>query len=149
MSNTATKKNSVKGVIDERKVEETYRLIDINEEMFTQTGEQIIRACKMHIGIEVWVSNFTKTIEQVTQWAEQLKDKIAQVLVEPRSDKIIFFITPRGEQYDFDLGFKMADLDVILNTQCNIGYAETRQIPSWDHSTFVSDRARLIWPQQA
>jgi hypothetical protein len=72
-------------------------------------------------------------------------EKIKAVVVEARSDKMIFFVVPQSEEYDFDLGFAQADLDVILNTQCNIGYAETRQVPDWDRSTFISADARPLW----
>lgn len=137
----------VKGVIDERQnAQSTYRLIDENEELFLQTGKQIISACKMHIGIQVWSSNFKKTLEIVRQWAKDRGNQIAQVLVELRSDKVIFFVVPRSQQYDFDLGFAQADLDVTLNTQCNIGYTETRQIPEYEKANFISTDAKLVYP---
>lgn len=137
----------VRGVIDERQhADQTYRLIDKDEEFYEHTGSQIIRACKMQINAQVWASNFRKTMEIVRAWAEKLRDRVAFVVVESRSDKVIFFVVPQSEEFDFDLGFAMADLDVTLNTQCNIGYAETRQVPGWDVSTFVSDQAHLLWP---
>jgi len=63
-----------------------------------------------------------------------------------RSNKVIVFIVPKSEQYDFELGGLQADLDVMLNTSGAIGYAETRQIPAWEIERFLGSNAVQIYP---
>jgi len=144
MATAATKSPSK--VIDQRQhAADTYRLIDNNEEFYERTGEQIVRACKMQISVQVWADNFRATLNTIYHWADGQPGKIEKILCEPRSDKVIFFVVPTSDEFDFDLGFAQATLDVTLNTQCNIGYAETRQVPRWDLKTFVSPEAMMIW----
>ena len=68
-------------------------------------------------------------------------------LVGVRSDKTIFYIVPRSDEYDFDLGREQAELDIFLNTRGGIGYAETRQVPVWELQRFISPDAYRLWPK--
>jgi hypothetical protein len=123
-----------------------YRIITADEEIIPRTGEQIVRACKLEMSASAWAQNFDLMAKHVHEWCNQQDDKVALALVELRSDKTVFFIIPRSEEYDFALGRSQARLDIHLNTRGGIGYAETRQIPMWEIERFVAPTAFRVFP---
>ena len=123
-----------------------YRIITSDEEVLQQTGQQIVRACKLQMSESAWFQNVALVCDHVRDWCEQRKANVALVLVDFRSDKTIFYIIPTSQQHDFQLGDEQADLDIFVNTRGAIGYAETRQIPSWEIDRFVSPQAYRVWP---
>jgi hypothetical protein len=146
---TAKTRQSRPSVIDERRHGNLpYRIITANEDIINLSGEQLVRACRMEISSEVWQDNFWKMISHIRDWARDHHDSLDRILIDFCNDKVVFFLVPKSERFDFDLGFAQAELDVYLNTRGNIGYAETRQIPSWDIETFVSRNARIVWPEE-
>jgi len=143
----SSKKVPVAAVIDERRHAATqYRIITSGEEILQRTGEQIVRACQLHISAAAWYQNFDLMAKHVAQWCADRADKIVAGLVAVRTDKTIFYIIHRNDEYDFDLGSQQADLDIFLNTRGGIGYAETRQVPGWEMDRFVSADAYRVWP---
>ncbi|MCL2649056.1 MAG: hypothetical protein FWD61_18995 [Phycisphaerales bacterium] len=123
-----------------------YRVITTDEEILQQSGEQIVRACKLQMNASRWHQNFNLMVEHVREWCKERANQIAFALVELRSDKTVFFVIPRSEQYDFDLGLEQARLDIYLSTRGGIGYTETRQVPGWEVDRFVGQQAFLIYP---
>ena len=90
---------------------------------------------------------FSQMVAQVAKWCAERSDRVAMALVSLRSNKIVFYIIPKGESFDFDLGFAQAKLDLFLNSFGTTGYAETRQIPAWEIETFVPSGALRVWPK--
>lgn len=123
-----------------------YRIITTDEEIFERTGEQIVRACQLQMTATRWKQNLQLMVDEVRQWCQQRSDKLALGLLELRSDKVVFFFSPRAEQFDFELAREQRALEVELNTRGGIGYAETRQVPLWEIDRFVSPEALRIWP---
>ena len=124
-----------------------YRVITEDEEILHQTGEQIVRACKLQMNASVWHQNFNMMADHVREWCRERADRIAFALVELRSNKTIFFIIPRSEQYDMKIGLEQAQLEIYLSTRGGIGYTETRQVPGWEVDRFVGSSAFRIYPQ--
>jgi hypothetical protein len=125
-----------------------FRIITSNEEIIQQTGEQIVRACQLQISVGAWYQNFELMVQHVAAWCEERSEKLLAGLVNLRNDKTVFYIVPRSEEYDFDLGREQAELDIYLNTRGGIGYAETRQVPAWEIQRFVSQDAYRVWPKE-
>lgn len=149
MTTTPQTTPSTTKVIDERQdAAAQYRIITADEDIIHRTAEQLARASKMQMTAEVWADNFWSMVEHVQGWAEQRKARLQQVVVEFRSDKVVFGIIPACDEYDFDLGFEQAELDTYMNTRGNIGYVETRQVPRWDVTTFVCPSAWRVWPAE-
>jgi len=122
-----------------------YRVITADEEILQQTGEQIVRACQLQMSASRWHQNFNLMVDYVREWCKERADRVAFALVELKSNKTIFFIIPKSVQFDFDLGYAQADLDIYLNTRGGIGYTESRQVPSWEVDRFVGASALRIY----
>jgi hypothetical protein len=145
MNNSTEKTPKMAGTIHEIIHAKTqYRLITANEEFIQRTGEQIVRACQLEINNSAWQQNFSLAVQHVIKWCKE--HKVLLGLVDLRSDKIVFYFVPKGDQFDFDLSQQQADLDIFLNTRSEIGYTETRQVPQWELDRFVSERALRFWP---
>ena len=141
-------KQPVTGVIHElQHAASQYLVITANEDMIRRTGEQIVLACQLQISASAWKQNFDLTVDHVHEWCRTRADRIVLALVGLRTDKTVFYIVPRSDQYDFDLGMEQADLDIFLNTRGGIGYAETRQVPAWELDRFVK-QAFLVFSHE-
>ncbi len=143
----ASKTTSQANVIHElQHAAQQYRLITSNEEIIQRTGAQIVIACQLHINAAAWQQNFAIAVEEVRQWCKDHPNKIALVLVDLRSDKTVFYVIPRSDEFDFELAQQQTDLNISLNTRGAIGYVETRQIPPWEIARFVGENAYRVWP---
>jgi len=123
-----------------------YRVITTDEEILQQSGEQIVRACKLQMNVSAWQQNFNLMVEHVREWCKERADRVAFALVELRSNKTIFFIIPKSEQYDMQLGLAQAQLNIDMTTRGGIGYSEARQVPGWEVDRFVGASAFRIYP---
>jgi hypothetical protein len=126
---------------------QNYRIITSNEDIIQRNGEQIVRACQLQISVSTWWQNFDLAVGRVAQWCGERAEKLALALVDLRSDKVVFYVIPAGDAFDFELGEQQADLDIELNTRGGIGYVETRQVPAWELERFVASDAYLVWPK--
>ena len=124
-----------------------YRIITADEDIIQRTGEQIVQACKLQMNVSAWRQNFNACVNHVHDWCKANAPKVSLALVNLRSDKIVFYIIPTSEQYDFELGEIQADLDIYLNTRGAIGYTETRQIPGWEIERFAAPTALRVYPR--
>lgn len=138
--------NAATSVIHElQHAQKKYRVITSSEEILHRSGEQLVRACQLHISAEVWVDNFKRMESYVMEWCGKRPTAIAAMLVEVRTNKVVFWIVPLSEEYNFDLGFELAELDIYLSSQGGIGYCETRQVPYWDLMSFVPADSQMRW----
>ena len=100
-----------------------------DNDLFVQTGKQVIDACKLNISIEVWKHELTAMFNHVVQWAQEWTAHIQSIHVAPRSTKTVVFISPTSDTFDFDLADEMANLNIHLLKTYNIGMVEILQIP--------------------
>jgi len=141
-----TQKGEIKVIHELQNAAHQYRIITADEEIIQRTSEQIVRACQLQISASAWQQNFSLMVEYVAAWCVQRTAEVTLALVDLRSEKIVFYIVPKSEQFDFKLATEQAELDIYLNTRGAIGYTETRQVPGWELDRFVSDRAYRVWP---
>jgi hypothetical protein len=141
-----SRKRSVEVIHQLQHAAQQYRIITANEDIIQRTGEQIVRACELQMTAAAWQQNFSLMVQHVRDWAKSREQTLALVLVDLRTDKTVFYVISRSEQYDFDLGLEQAQLDIFLNTRGGIGYVETRQVPVWEVERFVADHAYRVWP---
>jgi len=120
-----------------------------NDDLFVQTGKQIIEACRLNIGIKVWLDELRAVIDHVSSWCSQRATHIRSCLASPRGGKIVFFFIPPGEHFDFDLADDMSNLNREIIQQFNIGMIEVYQLPWAEVWNFMhADSARLIYGEQ-
>ena len=145
---TGESKAAVAGVIHEKiHAVAQYRIITANEDIIQRTGEQIVSACQLQITVSAWKQNFDLMAAHFHDWCESRTERVALGLVTLRTDKTVFYIVPKGDQFDFDLGMEQAELDIFFNTRGGIGYAESRQVPGWELDRFVGQPAFRIFPR--
>jgi hypothetical protein len=124
-----------------------FRIITTDEEIIQRTGEQIVRACQLQMGVAAWSQNFNLMCQHVAEWCADRGERLIAALVSLRTDKLVFYIVPASDHYDFDLGRAQADLDIYLNTRGGVGYVETKQVPAWEMQRFVPQNAYRVWPK--
>ena len=144
-----TDKGSVQTIHELQHAARQFRIITSSEDILHRTGQQIVAACQLQISVAAWHQNFELMIQHVAAWCEERADKIVAGLVNLRNDKTVFYIIPKSDEFDFELGREQAILDIYLNTRGGIGYAETRQIPVWEIQRFVSQNAYRVWPKDS
>lgn len=108
-----------------------------DDDLFIRTGRQVIEACGLHIGIELWLEELKEMINCVKQWCETHANAIDSCCVAPLGPRIAVFIIPTKETFDFDLADELADLNVALVQRFNLGMVETHQIPLTELDRFV------------
>jgi hypothetical protein len=146
---TQTHRKDVRGTIHElQHAVEKYRIITQSEDILERSGAQLVAACKLQVSAEVWADNFNHAIRAVQEWARQWSADVAAILVEIRTDKVVFFIVPTSETFNFRLAEAQSDLDHDLLTRFGIGYVESRQIPGDELDRFVSPLALRVWPAE-
>lgn len=140
-------KSSVSTIHELQDAARQFRIITSGEDIIQRTGEQVVRACQLQMSVAAWQQNFDLMVQHVEAWCKERADRVLAALVALRSDKIVFYIIPKSEGYDFGLGREQADLDIHMNTRGGIGYAETRQVPRWEFARFVPHDAFRVWPR--
>lgn len=119
-----------------------------NDDLFMRTGQQVIQACQLGISIEVWLSELRDLVDYVASWARTPGSKVSTVFAEPRATRLVLFMVPKGEQFDFELADQLVVLEGELLTKFNVGNIETLQIPQSDLDRFIDQRhARCVYGQ--
>lgn len=120
-----------------------------NDDLFVRTGKQVIEACQLGIGLELWLKELESAIEEVRAWCST-KSAVAACHVAIFRSRVNFFFIPQTTYYDFDLGLELSDLNVQLYQRYNVGMVEIHQLPEREMSRFIpSDSSRLIYVHQA
>lgn len=115
-----------------------------NNDLFIRTGRQVIEACGLHIGIELWIKELDEMIKMITQWCESHGDAIQSCCVAPLGPRMAVFVVPQTRSFNFDLADELARLNVELVQTFNVGMVETHQIPATELNRFV-DPAIAKW----
>jgi hypothetical protein len=115
-----------------------------NDDKFVRTGKQIIEACELKIGIEVWFENLNFMLEHVRQWCQQWAKHVQACIAAPQGSRVALYFMPHGEQCDFDLYDGLAILNRDLIMQFNVGMIDVYQIPASELETFVESQYATV-----
>ncbi len=117
-----------------------------DDDLFVRTGKQVIASCRLGIGFEAWLSDFTDLLADVHKWAGERSVKIQSCYCVPQSDRIVYFFATKPSQFDFDLAEELADLNIRLMNNYNVGAVELRQIPANEVERFIDlESSRAIY----
>ena len=105
-----------------------------DNDLFIQTGRQVINACRLNISIDVWMKELTTVFHLVVEWARGHSNKVLACYCEPKGTKIILFFVPALGRFDFDLAEELSELNTKLISDFNIGMVEVRQVPEKEMS---------------
>lgn len=108
-----------------------------NEDRFVRTGKQVIEACRLDISIEIWRHEFRSVIEHVRAWAAKHARQVQTCYISPRTAKLMLFVVPQGNQFDFDLADEMVMLNRDLMRNFAVGTVELLQIPATEKDRFM------------
>ena len=120
-----------------------------NDDLFVRTGRQVIASCQLGISIELWLSEFHSMLEHVKEWCTEHKEQVRSSFAYPRGAKVVLFVVPAREQFDFDLADALAELNAQLPRDFNIGVIAIHQVPWGELDRFLDpERARHIYGEQ-
>ena len=125
-----------------------YKLIDLDFSSIERTAAELIEGSKIFGNQKLWAANFTATIKRVREWCKEFAAQIELVLVDIRSNKVLFYVVPKSDRFDLSLGDEMTSLEVELGGGAGIGYVETLQVPGRSMDRFVGAGSLLVWPDQ-
>ncbi|WP_428938736.1 hypothetical protein [Fontivita pretiosa] len=125
-----------------------YKLIDLDNTQIERTAKELIEGSKLLSKTDLWIANFSATIERVREWCNRLRDKLQIALVEIRSNKVLFYFVPQSDRYDLSLGSEMTALEVELGGSAGIGYVETLQVPVRSLERFAGPGSLLVWSHE-
>ncbi|MGC4030765.1 MAG: hypothetical protein QM754_03305 [Tepidisphaeraceae bacterium] len=108
-----------------------------NDDLFVQTGKQVIEACRLNISVELWQHEVTAMFERVREWAAERDNRIDGCYATARPTKLVVFVTPVSSTYDFDLADEITSLNRELLRNYNVGYVELAQVPRGQMDRFV------------
>jgi hypothetical protein len=147
MANTKTT-NSAKVTVSE--LDPNVILRPADNDLFVQTGKQVIDACKLNISIELWSHEIAGLIAHVLDWTKKYAGRIQSIYLAPRSTKMSLFVCPASDTFDFDLADDLTTLNTLLLKTFNVGMVEILQVPSDEIERFVDEgRAKLLYGGQA
>ena len=108
-----------------------------NQDLFVQTGGQVIAACRLRISLDLWLQEIGDMLQYVEEWVRQRDERVSGTWVTPRSTKTVIFVSPQGNRYDFDLTDELVALNDDLSKRFNVGQIEVLQIPLGELDCFV------------
>jgi hypothetical protein len=132
-----------------------YVLHPDDNDLFVQTGRQVIDGCRLTISLDVWFLECDAMFNEVSEWAAKRSERILACYAVPRSMGMGLFFVPRSESFDFDLADQLAELNSNLVRTYNVGPVEILQIPANEKVRFIApNTAREIYsgadrPRQA
>jgi len=116
--------------------ERQYVIHPHNNDAFVRLGRQVIDACQLSIGIELWLAEMRSMKTEVAEWCRSDASAMACYSC-PRGSHIALFFVPMGEEFDFDLGDRLTELGRDLG-KFNIGPLEIYQIPQSEVARFLA-----------
>jgi hypothetical protein len=117
-----------------------------NNDVFIQTGKQVIAGCSLGISIDLWLDEIKLLMEFVKQWIEGHSKSIQSCFIEPRPRCIMLFFVPASKRFDFDLADELVALNAKLIKDFNVGMVEIHQIPESELDRFLNlPMAKLVY----
>lgn len=116
-----------------------------NKDLFMRTGKQVVEACQLGISVETWLQELIATFDFVRRWAKENQERIRSCYCSPDGGRVTFFVAPRSESFDFDIADDLAELNIQLIREFNVGRVEIHQIPWGEMDRFLTvEIARLV-----
>lgn len=110
-----------------------------NDDLFVRSGKQVIDACRLDIGLDLWLKEFGGVFAEVKKWSSERSEHLRSCYCSPGVGKVVFFFTPKSEAFDFELGDELAVLNHRLYTSFGIGAVELHQIPWKEIDRFLDE----------
>jgi len=118
-------------------------------ERFYRTGKQIIEACELDIGVELWFGELQGMVAEVRRIAKEHVGRIRSCYCSPIGSRVTIFFSPKSESFDFELADQLATLNTSLLHRFKVGNLELHQVPWAELSRFINlDEAWLIYGEQ-
>ncbi len=109
-----------------------------DNDLFMRTGRQVIAACRLGIGVDLWMKEARGVIQRARDWSKEHKDLVRSCFFSPESSNLTIFFVPTADQFDFDLADRLAELNSEVVRDFNVGLVELHQIPWDERFRFVS-----------
>ena len=117
-----------------------------NDDLFVQTGKQVIEACRLNISLDLWKHEVRAMFDHIRKWAADHADRVQACYISPRHTKLLLYVAPRGEAFDFDLADELVQLNRTLLRKFQVGLIEVLQVPLSEIGRFVHpDEARELY----
>lgn len=117
-----------------------------NDDLFIQTGKQVIEARRLNISIDLWQHEVRAMFDYIRKWAADHADRVQACYISPRHAKLLLYVAPHGEAFDFDLADELVQLNRILLREFQVGLIEVLQVPHSEMDRFVHpDEARKLY----
>lgn len=117
-----------------------------DDDLFIQTGRQVIEACRLNISIELWQHEVRAMFDRIRDWSRERSERVSACFVTPRQTKLLLFVAPRSEQFDFDLADQIAVLNRQVLRDFKVGMVEIFQVPLSELGRFVDEgEARALY----
>lgn len=112
-----------------------------DDDLFVRTGRQVIEACRLGISIEVWQHEVGEMIQRVRAWAAAQSKHVRACFVCPRGTKLVLYVIPRSDAFDFDLADELVELHrQVMREFPAVGPVEVLQIPGWESDRYMGTR---------
>lgn len=105
-----------------------------DEDRFVLTCRETVSAS---VGYAVVRDEIVGAMSYVAEWVENEKGCISHCYASPREGRLVFFVSPRCDEYDSDLGEALTRLDIDLAQQFQAASCEVQQIPSNSIDSFL------------
>ena len=120
---------------DERRIV----LEKLNNERFVRTGRQMIEACDLHLAVTDLLSNLHELHHDAKKLAQKQGGRVKSVCMIPRSGTVHLFFITNGEEYDFELADRLAEMNLKLRRESKLyGDVEATQLPAGEVTQFLS-----------
>jgi hypothetical protein len=120
-----------------------------DDDLFVQTGKQVIEACRLGISLQLWMSELGGMLQSVQDWSAQRAGRIRACFCEPRGLRMVLFFVPHSQQFDFELAGQLAELNAQLVKDFNIGMIEVRQVPWKETGRFFNlESAKQVYGER-
>ena len=108
------------------------------DDTFMRTGRQVIEGCRLDIDVRFWMEEVRGMAEFIREWCINRRSQIRAVYLWPQGAKIVVFIVPVSESFNFDLADDLAELSLELVRQFHfVGPVDLLQIPEREVCRFV------------
>ncbi len=122
-----------------------YKLVHLDFTEVERTTTELFAGSKLLKNLDLWLENFKATLGVVQEWCRSSQGKVRMVLVDIRSNKVLFYFVPQSDRYDLKLGAEMTDLEVKIGGSAGIGYVETLQVPERSLHRFAGEKSLVVW----
>jgi len=138
--------NSIRHIHEQRDGDAQFVIHPESNDVFVRTGKEVIASCELGISLEVYLGQLSDLFRAVASWGKS-HPSVRAIFAYPNGSKIVLYVVPCTDTFNFDLADEMAHLnrDLVRDHGRVLGMIEVLQIPWQDRDSFVSDNARCIY----